>query len=491
MSLRTRLVAGLLLVAAAGLVLLAAITYAEQRSFLQDRVDEQVRAAPTFADRLLDAQGISVPGYGGGGFGPFGPGKGRGFGPGGGGPPGAGPVNLPSGTYAERRDAKGRVLGGGVSGYTDASDVVAPDLPADLPEGELVTVPAQGDRGVRFRALATAAPDQPGTVVVAVPLSENDRTLDRLRLVLAIVVVGVLVVLGVAGWFVVRVGLRPLDRIGATAGAIAAGDLSRRVAPAEPRTEVGRLGLALNAMLERLEAAFAQREASEQRLRQFIADASHELRTPLASIRGYAELFRMGAARDAADTEKAMSRIEDEAARMGVLVEDLLTLARLDEVRDAERAPVDLAVLAEDAAHDARAVDPTRPVEVADEGAAIVLGDEHQLRQVLANLLRNAVVHTPPGTRVEVGVRGGDETVELRVRDHGPGLPTDDADALFERFWRAQGERGRERGPAGAGLGLAIVAGIVQAHGGTVRAGNATDGGAVFTITLPAHPAGV
>jgi two-component system OmpR family sensor kinase len=291
-------------------------------------------------------------------------------------------------------------------------------------------------------------------------------------------------VLGVVAWAVVRVGLLPLDRIGHTAGAIAGGDLSHRVEGADPRTEVGRLGIAFNAMLDRLEEAFARRKASEDRLRTFIADASHELRTPLASIRGYAELFRMGAARDPADTEKAMRRIEDEAARMGVLVEDLLTLARLDEVADVPYAEVDVASLARDAVDDARATAPDRDIELVSNGAAAgVLGDAHALRQVLGNLLRNALVHTPSGTPIEVGVSTVPEAVRLEVRDHGAGLPTEDPNELFERFWRA--EAGRERGRGGAGLGLAIVAGIVDKHGGRVSASNADGGGASFVVTLP------
>jgi two-component system OmpR family sensor kinase len=285
---------------------------------------------------------------------------------------------------------------------------------------------------------------------------------------------------------VVRLGLRPLDRMGDTAGAIAGGDLSRRVSPATERTEVGRLGLALNAMLGQIEKAFAERQASESRLRQFLADASHELRTPLASIRGYAELFRIGAAREPADTEKAMGRIEDESARMGALVENLLTLARLDQVPEVARNPVDLVDLARDAADDARAIAPERDIGlIGEQDAVTVLGDQSQLRQVLGNLVRNALMHTPGGTPIELSVRrgpAGDAVVE--VRDHGPGLPTDDTYALFERFWRA--DPGRERGRGGAGLGLSIVAAIVDAHGGRVAAANAPGGGASFTITLPA-----
>jgi len=286
-------------------------------------------------------------------------------------------------------------------------------------------------------------------------------------------------------WIVVRVGLLPLDRIGHTAGAIAGGDLSHRVEATDPRSEVGRLGLAFNGMLDRLEVAFAQRQASEDRLRTFLADASHELRTPLASIRGYAELFRMGATSSPEDVTRSMKRIEDEAARMGVLVEDLLTLARLDEIAEAPHTSVDLASLASDAVADARATAPDRTISfAADGGPATVHGDAHQLRQVLANLLRNALVHTPPGTAVAVSVSASGDAVRVEVRDHGPGLPTGDADELFGRFWRAEG--GRERGKAGAGLGLAIVAAIVDAHDGEVSAANAPGGGAVFTVRLPA-----
>ena len=473
MTLRARLVAGLLVVAAAGLLLLGGITYAEQRSFQFERADDQARAALPFVGRALDE----------------GDGKDGRPGPPGG-PPRRDPINLPTGTFGQERDAKGTPVGDPVVlGSFGETDPAAPALPADLPVGEIRTVGAVGDGELRYRALAVASADGTGTTVVAVPLSEVDRTLDRLLLVESVVIGGVLLVLGLVGWLLVGLGLRPLDRMGETAGAIAAGDLDRRVSPAEERTEVGRLGLALNAMLERLERAFGQREASEQRLRRFIADASHELRTPLAAIRGYAELFRMGAARRPEDTEKAMRRIEEEAARMGVLVDDLLTLARLDEVRERPHAPVDLLALARDAVHDARATDGGRRIALHhDERAdAIVLGDEDQLRQVLANLVRNALVHTPAGPAVDVTVRAGSGQVELEVSDEGPGLPTDEPEALFERFWRA--EAGRERGRAGSGLGLAIVAGIIEAHGGKVHAGTAAGGGARFVVTLPSVPA--
>ena len=363
-----------------------------------------------------------------------------------------------------------------------------PKLPANIRTGAPFTVGSVGSGGLRYRVIAQPAPDG-GTTIAALPLTEVDATLSQLLLIEGLVFSGVLLALGFGAWWIVRLGLRPLDAIGVTAGAIAAGDLTRRVDHAEPRTEVGRLGLSLNAMLARLEEAFAERRASEERLRRFLADASHELRTPLSSIRGYAELFRIGAASEPEDVAKAMTRIEDESARMGVLVEDLLALARLDEVREQVREPVDLAALAGDAVDDARAVAPEREITLhgCDEDDAVVVdGDPGQLRQVLSNLMRNALVHTPAGTPIEVSVRARNGDATLAVRDHGPGLPTDDPSELFDRFWRA--DPGRGRGRAGAGLGLAIVAGVVAAHGGRAVAADAEGGGARFEVVLPLRP---
>jgi two-component system, OmpR family, sensor kinase len=469
-SLRARLLAAVLALTACGLLLVGGITYAEQRSFQYDRVDQQLRASVMgVAHKLDDATG-GPPGDYGDRDDRRGPGGGPDFG-------------IPAGTYGEKRNASGKVLAAkpfAVNGTVTAK----PALPAKVKTGKVFTVDGQEGAGTRYRALAVRNPMDGSITIAAIPLSATDDTLRQLLAVEALVIAAVLIVLGVVSWIVVRIGLLPLDRMGHTAGAIAGGDLSHRVESTDPRTEVGRLGISLNAMLDRLEQAFGEREASEDRLRRFIADASHELRTPLASIRGYAELFRMGATRDPADVEKAMRRIEDEAARMGVLVEDLLTLARLDEVSDAPHAELDLAALVRDAVDDGRASAPGRQIGVEVDAPVLVVGDRDQLRQVLGNLLRNAFVHTPAGTPIEVTLRRVDGEVRLEVRDHGPGLPTSDAEALFERFWRSEG--GRERGRGGAGLGLAIVAAIVDAHGGDVRAGNAPDGGATFVVTLPA-----
>jgi two-component system OmpR family sensor kinase len=475
-SLRARVLASVLVLCAAGLLALAVVTYTEQRSFLQGRVDQEVRQAGPAVSQALDKLGYrpagdetasSQPGGGArGGPGPGGPG-----------------LNLPPGTCGQRREADGKVIGKLLCFTYGQAEPATPQIPAHVPIGKLLTVGSHGSSGLDYRLYVSRDPEDSGITLVAVPLTEVKQTLNRLLVVEGLVIAGVLLALGLAAFFVVRLGLRPLSRIEVTAGEIAGGQLSRRVSPADAKTEVGRLGLALNAMLDRLEQAFAARQASEDRLRQFLADASHELRTPLASIRGYAELFRIGASSDAAGTELAMKRIEEESKRMGVLVEDLLTLARLDEAPEVRRQTVDLSVLAHDAAHDARATAPEREIEGRAPERAEITGDPHQLRQVLANLMRNALVHTPAGTPIEVTVAQREGAVTLTVRDHGPGLPGASHELLFGRFWRAEG--GRERGKAGAGLGLAIVREVIEAHHGQIEAANAPGGGAEFVVTLP------
>jgi two-component system OmpR family sensor kinase len=328
--------------------------------------------------------------------------------------------------------------------------------------------------------------------VRAISLKDVDNTVGRLVLLEVVVGLVVLVLLGGAGYFVVRRSLRPLVEVEHTAAAIAAGDLSQRVPETDPHTEVGRLSQALNGMLVQIESAFRAQEASEiaaraseEKMRRFVADASHELRTPLTSIRGFSELYRQGAAPKPADVAKVMRRVEDSAAQMGVLVDDLLLLARLDQQRPLERAPVDMVALAADAVHDAQAVAPDRKVslEVAGGEAAVVLGDDLRLRQVLANLVSNALSHTPAGSPVEVEVAARDGEVHLSVRDRGPGLAPKDAERIFERFFRADASRTRAAG--GTGLGLSIVSALVAAHGGQVGVDTALGQGAAFWVRLP------
>ncbi len=476
-SLRARLVVLLVVLATVGLAAADFASYRALHNYLYDRVDQQLESAVMPLSIRLSQQvgGAEAPDFGPG----PGPGDDGGPGPSGG---------LPSGTYGQLETADGEVVA-----HTPArlfgEELPLPRIPAELeptgPEEAVapVTVGERGGGSEEFRAAAVTVGANGLTSVVAVPLGDTNATLNRLALIELVVSAVILAVLGLAAWWLVGVGLRPLRRMGEVAGQIADGDLSRRVEPEDDRTEVGRLGRSLNAMLAQIEKAFAEREAGERRLRRFLADASHELRTPLASIRGYSELYRIGAARDPAETERAMARIEAESARMGGLVDDLLTLARVDEVREPAREPLDLRELLEDARDDARAAAPGRTISLTPTGPVALEADGDALRRVFANLLRNAIVHTLDGTPIEISLEATDAWATVSVHDHGPGLPPGDPDAVFERFWRDSASRGRDDG--GAGLGLAIVAAIVNAHGGTVAASNATDGGALFTVRLP------
>jgi two-component system OmpR family sensor kinase len=476
-SLRARLLIGLVVLATIGLSVAGIVTYEEQHAFLFKRVDEQVAASA-----IPVAAGLGL-------LGPR-PQRNRppAF-PAGVKPPAeAGTTFQASGTYGVLLDAAGNVLKSRSFTYGQRA-ASAPDLPARLPVSRLgatdvtlLTVNSKAGSGLRYRVAAFAL-SRGRVLAVAVPLHDVDQTLQRLIDVEVIVGLSVIFGLVALGWIMIRVGLSPLQRMGQVASEIARGDLSRRVTPAGSRTEVGRLGSSLNAMLGQIERAFADRAASEERLRRFLADASHELRTPLAAIRGYAEVFRLGAARDHAALTRAMSRIESEAARMGVLVEDLLLLAELDKLPEMRLVPLDLRELVEHAADDARAMAPQRSVRVSANAPAWVLGDPWQLGQVLANLTRNAIIHTPPDSAIELTVERRDGRAVLEVRDHGPGLPPDAGERVFDRFWRSEG--GRKRGRGGSGLGLAIVKAIAHGHHGQVEAHNASDGGAVFCVTLP------
>jgi two-component system, OmpR family, sensor kinase len=320
-----------------------------------------------------------------------------------------------------------------------------------------------------------------GVLVTAVPLDPTDATLSVLLRIEVASSLAVVVVLCVLALWTIRRGLRPLEEIAETAGSIASGDLGRRVPVDNDTSEVGRLGSALNVMLGRIESAFDEKSASEARLRQFVADASHELRTPLTSIRGYAELLRKGGFRDTEGRERALARIEHEAARMGGLVDDLLLLARLDQGWPLRRVLIDLRRPAQDAVEDARALDPARPIELSAREPVMVMGDADRLGQVAHNLIRNALVHTPPETPVHVTVRRRGDTALLEVLDEGPGLDPAQADRVFDRFYRAD----VARTGSGTGLGLSIVRAIAAALGGEARVAPRPGGGAVFTVVLP------
>jgi len=460
-SLRARLVAGLVALVLGGLLVADVFTYASLWSQLQGRVDQQLSVAKQQA--LIDLGS--------------GPQIGRPFGP----PPHGDHGGPPGFATWEALVANDGTVLDQPFGRTDSSN--QPQLPVPLsrvaPDTPM-TVPGTGGSPWRLVVEPQGAGEY---VVVAVSLSEVDYALNGVVRLDLEVGAAALVAMTVLSLLIVRIGLRPLERMGQTAEAIAGGDLSQRVSPATPRTEIGRLGLALNGMLSQIESAFAERTQSERRLRRFIGDASHELRTPLTSIRGYAELLRRGAERSPEDSELARRRIEAEATRMSVLVDDMLLLARLDQGRPLEQETVDLQTIARDAWADAYAVAPVRAVTLVAPESVLVTGDDMRLRQVVGNLVRNALVHTPPETPIEIALARRNGRAVLTVADHGPGLPPEVAARVFEPFYR--GDTGRSRDRGGAGLGLSIVAAVVAAHQGDVRVIGSEGGGATFEVELP------
>jgi two-component system, OmpR family, sensor kinase len=454
LSLRARLLLGVVILAALGLVAADVATYGSLRSFLLSRTDTTLQE---------EHQAFEA----GGGDGDE--------------------VHAPPGVYSELRAANGQTvvvpLRVGLFRGQDTPPapllpqaIHVPAQPNDGPDRVSYFTVGSRDSGEQYRVRAAIEPKLGGSMlVVAQSLHDVNSTLHRLFFVELLVTLVVLAALAALGLWIVRLGLRPLHRIEQTAEAITAGDLSHRVEHPDPQTEVGRVGAALNEMLDRI-------EASDRRLRRFIADASHELRTPLAAVRAYAELFDRGAATRPQDLERSMTGITREAERMSLLVDDLLLLARLDEGRPLERNPVDLARVAREAVDAARVVEPDRPIDVSLEPATVT-GDEAPLRQVVDNLLANARAHTPAGTPVSVELRRVEGQATLSVADRGPGLTEEQAARVFERFYRVDSSRTRASG--GAGLGLSIVGAVVEAYGGTVEARPTPGGGATFVITLP------
>ncbi|WP_454042883.1 sensor histidine kinase [Cellulosimicrobium sp. Marseille-Q8652] len=489
--LRARLVAIIVLLLAAGQGIAALLTTTVVSQYLVDQVDDQLqRSASTVAWSTItqDTQRS----------------------------------RLPSDYYVLARDLQGGEVP--LSWPATVSLYGEPDIPAlsdqeiERLNGEPFTVSSSGgsdpaqwrvvSRFVRFDDQVV------GTAFVALPLTGIHETVKVLGRTLALSALGIALVGGAVAYLAVHRALRPLREIEETAAGIAGGDLARRVRPAPPTTEVGSLAASLNAMLSQIEEAFAVQEASEARMRTFVSDASHELRTPLATIRGYGELYRMGALDTPEKVDDTMGRIEDSATRMGTLVNDLLALARLDEGRPLRHEPVDLAALARDSAQDLHALDPSRDVQVVGlaPGTAAperlrVVGDEDRLRQVLANLVGNVARHTPSGTAAQIALgvveapplptgsadrrapqgSAPGATAVLEVRDHGPGVPAGQEDRVFERFYRADSSRNRASG--GSGLGLAIVAAIVAAHRGHVSVRTTDDdGGLTVRVELPLAP---
>ena len=379
------------------------------------------------------------------------------------------------------------------SGFPDSPDPL-PALPAwagGVPAsvyGQIMDVPSV-DGSIWYHVLVTQGRNG-AAVVIAAPLAGVDETTGALVRVLLLIGGVTIAGLLLLAWLVVRHGLLPLERIVGTAERIADGDLSQRAGVPHDDTEVGRLGTAFDLMLDQVEHAFVEQRAaldakarSEDRLRRFVADASHELRTPLTAVRGYADLYRAGGLAEPAALDAAMERIGTESRRMGSLVDDLLMLAHLDEGRPLRRDPVDLSRICEEAVADARAVEPSRPLVGAIEPGLLLVGDEDRLRQVIGNLFTNVRVHTPAEAPLEVALASRNSYATLKVADHGPGIDPTHVEHIFDRFYRADSGRSRDRG--GSGLGLSIAASVAAAHGGEIMYSTTTGGGATFTLTLP------
>jgi two-component system OmpR family sensor kinase len=477
-TLRLRLLLLVVVIVVAGLAISDVVTYTSLRSFLTTRVDQELSAATFPVERALTSPsrfGPRAPATGSATHATTTPGSSEHVGTGLRGPvPGSGPgVLIPPGTYGELLTAAGKVKAHVFFTYGGKAPAV-PAIPSHLPgsggsgtTSRYFSTSSVGANGVAYRAVARPLPHGGGTVVVAEPLTDLQSTLGRLLLIETVLSLLLLAVLGAISWIMVRRDMRPLDEMAETTGAIADGDLSQRVSYVTPGTEVGELGLAFNTMLGRIEEAFAARAASEERLRRFLADASHELRTPLTSIQGYAELFDLGVRDRPADLATSMHYIKNEAARMGTLVDDLFLLAQLDRERPLNREVVDLSDVVRQSVTGFEVAAPQRRVLLDVPGPVTVVGDRHRLRQVVDNLVGNAVSHTPDDVSIRVGARiEGDQAV-LTVHDDGPGISPDDVGRIFEPFFRSDPSRARATG--GAGLGLAIVSAIVVAHGGTVR----------------------
>ena len=467
---RARLLLAVATLSLAGFLVADVATYTALRSFLVDRTDRSLAAAHEPLVRVLFESSE---------FGHHGDGEDRNR-------EEAAFAAAAPGAYVELRDDQHDVvLSGSARGEFESS---TPDLPkgAVLRRGEdsrYLTVDANEDGAAPFRVLAQRLPDD-GTILVALSLDDVHDTLGRLLIIGAIVTAAVLVGVIALGFWLVRVGLRPLTAIEATASGIAAGALSTRVNEDEG-TEVGRLGASLNAMLGRIEAAFDRQAESEAQLRRFVADASHELRTPVSAVAAYAELFERGARDRPEDLARLLRGIRAETSRMESLIDDLLLLARIDEGRPLERQAVDLVSVVGAAVEAARVLGPDWPVTMSAVSPFEVDGDPRALRQIVDNLLGNARSHTPPGTAVHVAVRNDGDEVVLEVSDRGPGLTPEHAARVFERFYRADPSRARDRG--GAGLGLAVVRAIAEAHGGSVDLETAPGAGATFRVRLPKH----
>lgn len=458
MSLRARLVLVTVVVVAGALLVANVAISGYVKSFLNDRTDEQLAGVGRGIPAAIAPSRLPRPAN-----------------------PGIAPGDLQlDDVFLAICGSDGTIVD---SGFVFGSDKSKPSLPADVcrTRGTRTFDTAAAD-DTPYRVRVSDSAFGQGRIVVAQSSASTTDTLDSLLLVQLVASTAVLAaVLGLV-WWLTGLALRPLRKIENTAAAIAGGDLSQRVEATNPRTEIGRLGDSLNGMLAEIEDAFAAKDTSERRLRQFVADASHELRTPLTTVRGYAELLERGV--DGEERAIAIRRIVEHGTRMSELVDDLLVLARLDEGRPLAREDVDLVQLVAETVADAQALEHVRVISVRGPDQLISFADRDQVTQVLTNLMTNALVHTPADTTIEVEIEDHDGAARVAVVDHGSGIPPDLKARLFDRFVRADASRSRGSG-GGSGLGLAIVAAIMDAHDGEYGADDTPGGGATIWVEFP------
>lgn len=468
MPLRLRLVLTIMPMVIIAVVIIEVVTYSVLSTYLVARLDSSLLDARQTALSTLERQ---VSGGFGGGPGNF---------------SGSQSSLIPSGSYAAVVSPTGVTEASQVFGF-NASPSTHPLLPSDLaslatPNATYSTVAGAG--GVsHFRVLDQTLDSAGDVLVIALPMDSENATLSQLLVLDIGVTMAAALVLCVVMWLVVRRQLRPLEEMEKTTQKIVGTDTGMRVTHTSHSTEVGRLGLAINGMLDRIDSAFVAQRESETKLRDFIADASHELRTPLTSMRGYAELIRRTPTISGEDAQRALRRIDEESQRMTALVEDLLLLARLDRGRDRDPTDVDLSVLVTDLVDDARAAAPQRAIMATIEPWVVVVGVDANLRQAIGNIVRNALVHTPPNSPIDVDLRLMETTAVVTVTDHGPGVDDADKIRVFERFLRASPQRAADQG--GSGLGMSIALGLIKEHHGSIVISDTPGGGATMTITLP------
>ena len=468
-SLRNRLTVGVLVLSAIGFIGAGVGAQALLKDYLINQVDDQLLSVVNGTADRLDQAGIARDDDGD----DRGPQAAR----------ATTPLNrVPTSISVTVLDPFGNLVGGigGDLNSNQVTDYVMGLLPGQVAAfgSKPFTIEAPG---ADFRVATTVLPSSLGSVIVAQSLSDFDKTTRQIGTIFLIIGGLVLLFIAFASRQVIKLGMKPLEKIEATAEKIAAGDLSARLENFEPDTEVGRLSTSLNQMLSRIEESFAARTESESKLRRFVADASHELRTPLTSIRGFAELHRQGAVPEGEKTKELISRIEKESMRMGSLVEDLLMLARIDQSREIVMADVDLSTLIKEAVTSAQVAGPEHPITSDIAHDVHTQGDSDKIYQVVTNLLANARAHTPAGTAIHVATYSADDGTYVTVADKGPGLTAEDQQHVFERFYRVDTSRQRSSSD-GSGLGLSIVDEVMKAHGGSVSVSSEPGNGATFTL---------